>query len=87
MRKRPEFGVSTNSDVYIYSGSLIKTIARAIMLFLITFLLLTPVVICILVDNIPARIFIIITSTALYLMALSRLARTKMIELTLAGAT
>jgi hypothetical protein len=87
MTKRPEFGVSTNSNVYIYYGSLIKTIARAIMLFLITFLLLTPVVICILVDNIPARILIIVTSTALYLMALSRLTRTKMIELTLAGAT
>lgn len=57
------------------------------MLFLITFLLLTPVVICILVDNTPARILIIITSTALYLMALSRLTRTKMLELTLAGAT
>ena len=87
MRKRPGFGVSTNSGVYIYSGSLIKTIARAIMLFLITFLLLTPVVICILVDNVPARILVIIASTALYLMALSHLTRTKMIELTLAGAT
>jgi hypothetical protein len=86
-RTRPGFGVSTNSDVYIYSGSLIKTIARAIMLFLITFLLLTPVVICILVDNAPARILIIITFTALYLTALSRLTRTKMLELTLAGAT
>jgi hypothetical protein len=87
MKKRPEFGVSTNSDVYIYSGSLIKTIATAIMLSLITFLLLTPVVICIFVDNIPARILIIITSTAIFLMALSRLTRTKMLELTLAGAT
>jgi hypothetical protein len=57
------------------------------MLFLITFLLLTPVVICILVDGIPARIIVIITSTVLYLMSLSHLTRTKMIELTLAGAT
>ena len=57
------------------------------MLLLITFLLLTPVVICILVDDIPARILIIITSTVLYLMVISRLTRTKMIEMILAGAT
>ncbi len=40
---------------------MIKDIASSLMLFLITFLLLTPVVICMFVDSIPARILIIIT--------------------------
>jgi len=57
------------------------------MLFLVTFLLLTPVVVCILVDSIAARILIIVISTAFYLTVLSRLTKSRMIELILAGAT
>ena len=66
---------------------MIKAIATGLMLFLIIFLLLMPVVICILVDSIGARVFVIIMSTACYLAILSRLTRSRMIELTLAGAT
>ncbi len=79
--------MSANPSVFIYSGRLIKAIAKAIMLFLITFLLLTPVVVCILVDNILARILIIIISIACYLTILARLTKSRMIELILAGAT
>lgn len=57
------------------------------MLFLILFLLLTPVVICILVDGTSARIFVIIASTAFYLTVLAWLTKSRMIELILAGAT
>ncbi|KAF7502934.1 hypothetical protein GJ744_004810 [Endocarpon pusillum] len=38
--------VSTDPNVYLYSGPLIKRTAQALLLFLITLLLLIPVVIC-----------------------------------------
>ncbi|KAK4247053.1 hypothetical protein C7999DRAFT_41578 [Corynascus novoguineensis] len=79
--------ISTSPNVYISSGSLVQKLARALMLFLITFLLLAPVVVCILVRNIPARIFVVVASTALYLTVLSQLTRPRMMELILAGAT
>lgn len=79
--------MSIDPNVYIYSGFLIRGTARAIVLFLITFLLLTPVVICILVDSVWARIVVIIASMVLYLLIVSRLTDAKMIELILVGAT
>ena len=57
------------------------------MLFLMTLLLLTPVVVCIFVESVPARVFVIVVSTALYLAVLSQLTRSRMMELILAGAT
>ncbi|KAK7978777.1 hypothetical protein PG996_004828 [Apiospora saccharicola] len=57
------------------------------MLALITSLLLVPVVVCILIDSVWARICVIITSTVIYLSILSHLTKSKMIELILAGAT
>ncbi|KAI1311118.1 hypothetical protein F5Y03DRAFT_321598 [Xylaria venustula] len=86
-RESPGFGISSNSTVYIYSGKMIKGIATGLMLLLITFLLLMPVVICILIDSIVARVLIIIISTAGLLVVLSRLTKSKMMELILAGAT
>ncbi|KAH8896959.1 hypothetical protein GQ53DRAFT_890544, partial [Thozetella sp. PMI_491] len=79
--------ISTDPDMYIYSGSMIKRTARALMLMLITFLLLTPVVICILINSVWARICVIIASTVIYLSILFHLTNSKMIELILAGAT
>lgn len=79
--------LSLNPNVYVYSGPLVKRIARAIMLILITVLLLMPVVVCIIVNSMWARICVIITSTVIFLTILSRLTKSRMIELILAGAT
>ena len=57
------------------------------MLILITVLLLMPVVVCIIVNSMWARICVIIASTVVYLTILSRLTKSRMIELILAGAT
>jgi hypothetical protein len=57
------------------------------MLALITFLLLVPVIVCIIITSVWARICVIIASTVSYLAVLSRLTNAKMIELVLAGAT
>ncbi|KAK2037005.1 hypothetical protein LZ31DRAFT_589165 [Colletotrichum somersetense] len=83
----PLHDVSNDENVYIYSGSLVKQSARVLMLCLITSLILIPVVICIAVDSVVARVFVIIISTASYLSILSRLTNSKMMELILAGAT
>ncbi|CAI0654757.1 unnamed protein product, partial [Colletotrichum noveboracense] len=86
-RKSPLHDVSKDTNVYIYSGSLIKQSARALMLCLVTSLILTPVVICIAVESVVVRVFVIIISTVSYLFILSRLTNARMIELILAGAT
>ncbi|KAH8879228.1 hypothetical protein GQ53DRAFT_854994 [Thozetella sp. PMI_491] len=86
-RMLSQHNLSTDPSVYLYSGQLIKRLAKAIMLILITVLLLTPVVICILVSNVLARICVIIASVVIYLSILSRLTNSRMIELILAGAT
>ncbi|KAK1838550.1 hypothetical protein CCHR01_18822 [Colletotrichum chrysophilum] len=86
-KQSPLHDVSKDTNVYIYSGSLIKQSARALMLCLVTGLILTPVVICIVVDSVVARVFVIIISTVLYLFILSRLTNSRMMELILAGAT
>ncbi|KAK3295117.1 uncharacterized protein B0H64DRAFT_394294 [Chaetomium fimeti] len=79
--------ISTNPTVYVPSGPFINNIARALMLCLITFLLLAPVIVCILVKSFAARVVVIAVSTALYLTVLSLLTRSRMLELILAGAT
>ncbi|TPX13063.1 uncharacterized protein E0L32_006489 [Thyridium curvatum] len=85
--QRLGFDASTNPDIYLYTGSLIKSIAKGMMVLIMCFLLLTPVVICILVDRTATRISIIFMSTALFLGVLAWLTRSRMIELILAGAT
>ncbi|KAH8895992.1 hypothetical protein GQ53DRAFT_779302 [Thozetella sp. PMI_491] len=79
--------LSTDPDMYIYSGSLIKTIARTVMLMLITTVLLMPVVICIFTNSVWARVCVIIVSTISYLLVLSKLTDMKTTKLILAGAT
>ncbi|KAK1965460.1 hypothetical protein LY78DRAFT_637519 [Colletotrichum sublineola] len=86
-RKGPLHDRSNDSNVYIYSGTLVKQTARAVMLCLITSLILIPVIICIAVNSVVARVAIILLSTVLYLSILSRLTSAKMMELILAGAT
>ncbi|KAK0739046.1 hypothetical protein B0T21DRAFT_285004, partial [Apiosordaria backusii] len=85
--KDPGFEISSNPHVYIYSGGMIRRIAMGLLLLLITSLILTPVVVCDLVDDMPARITIITASTLCYLTVLSRLTKSRTIELILAGAT
>ncbi|KAI0419438.1 hypothetical protein F5X98DRAFT_335120 [Xylaria grammica] len=86
-KKVPNRNGSTNSNVYLYSGPLIKRTAQAIMLIIITFLLLLPVILCLMISGIWGRICVITTSTIIYLFVLSLLTRSKMMELIVAGAT
>jgi len=73
--------------VYIYSGSLIKQTARVLLLLLITVLLLIPVIICNIIKTFSIRIVIVMASTIFFLLILSRLAKSRTIELIIAGAT
>ena len=79
--------MSTDPDVYLHRGSLIKGTAKALMLFLITLLLLTPVVVCIAIDDVKVRISVIVVYIVIFLLILSRLTDAKLKELVLAGAT
>ncbi|KAI0401134.1 hypothetical protein F4802DRAFT_582041 [Xylaria palmicola] len=86
-RSLPSHNVSADANVYIYSGSLIRRIARVLLLVLISFLLLLPVTICTTTTSMVVRLFIIILSTAVYLAILSALTKARTFELILAGAT
>ncbi|KAL0932610.1 uncharacterized protein CTRU02_211573 [Colletotrichum truncatum] len=86
-RKSPLHNVSNDANVYIYSGSLVKGSARALMLCLATGLILIPVIICLAVDSAVARVLVIILSTVSFLSVLSQLTNARMMELVLAGAT
>lgn len=80
-------GLSNDANVYLYSGHLIKRVAKALLLFLITLLLLMPVVICNIIGAISIRIVVVMASTISYLLILSGLTESKTMELILAGAT
>ncbi|KAI1776945.1 hypothetical protein F4818DRAFT_412368 [Hypoxylon cercidicola] len=79
--------VSRNEDVYIYSGPLIKYIARVVLLLVISLLLLTPIVVCNAVLSLSGRIWVVAFSTMAYLLVVSALAKSRTIELIVAGAT
>jgi hypothetical protein len=79
--------VSNNPDVYIYSGTLIKRMARTLLLSLITMLLLLPVIICNIIQTLLARIVVVMASTVSYLTILGALTQSRTMELTIAGAT
>lgn len=85
--KNDHHNLSIDPNVYLYSGHLIKRIARMLLLLLITSLLLMPVVICNVTNTTSIRIVIIMISTMVYLAILSELTRSKTMELVLAGAT
>lgn len=57
------------------------------LLFLITLLLLMPVVICNIINTISVRIVIVMISTVSYLLILSGLTKLRTTELMLAAAT
>ncbi|KAH6696606.1 hypothetical protein BKA61DRAFT_623295 [Leptodontidium sp. MPI-SDFR-AT-0119] len=86
-RKSRFHDISIDANVYIYSGPLTKRAARALLLFLITLLLLMPIVICKSISTISIRIIVITISTVSYLLILSWLTKSRTIELVLAGAT
>lgn len=79
--------VSTDADVFIYSGPWIKRIARALMLSLVTILLLMPIVVCNILTSTQSRIIVVMISTLCYLLFLARMTRSKTIELIVAGTT
>ena len=79
--------MSNDPNVYIYSGTLIQRIARALLLLLITLLLLMPIVVCNIISTTSIRILVVIVSTISYLLVLSLLTKSRSIELILAGAT
>jgi hypothetical protein len=79
--------ISTDANVFIYSGSLIRRIAKGLLLSLIALLLILPVVVCNAVQTTSTRIAVVVLSTIFYLLALSVLTKSKTMELIVATAT
>ena len=85
--KDSHYDLSKDPNVYLYSGRLIKRIARVLLLSLITSLLLMPVIICNMTDTTSIRIVIVMVSTIIYLSILAELTQSRTMELVVAGAT
>lgn len=79
--------ISTDGNVFIYSGSLIRRIAKGLLLSSIALLLILPVAICNAVRTTSTRIAIVVLSTIVYLVALSVLTKSKTMKLIVATAT
>ncbi|EXA44297.1 hypothetical protein FOVG_05769 [Fusarium oxysporum f. sp. pisi HDV247] len=84
---RSSENISNDPHVQIFSRSSTMRVARAILSPLIVFLLLAPVVICNMIDSQPARLAIMIISTAAFVCCMSLLTNAKTVELAVAGAT
>ncbi|KAK5693657.1 hypothetical protein LTR97_010226 [Elasticomyces elasticus] len=87
IRKSQHYDVSTDSNVYIHSGMLIKRTARLLLLILVTLMLLMPAVVCTLVSAAATRTLVIASSTVLYLVILLELTNPRIVEVMVAGAT
>lgn len=83
----PSHDISRDSNVYIFSGSLIGRITRTLILSIIIFLLLAPVLVCNALTSTMSRIITIVISTIVFLSTLSSLTRARTVETFLAGAT
>ncbi|KAH8689812.1 hypothetical protein BGW36DRAFT_389784, partial [Talaromyces proteolyticus] len=80
-RENPAHEVSTDSNVYIYSGSLTKQIAHAILLSATAFLLLVPAIACSTTTSTAFRMIIIIVSNLVFLFAMSNFCKPNSTEL------
>lgn len=83
----PGHDISNDPNIYIYSGPLLRYLTSAILLFMVSSLLLTPVIICNAMTSVSLKILVIVISMVLYLFVLTALTRSKTPELILAGAT
>jgi len=85
--QRRSFDISSDAHVYIYSGSLIRRVARMVFVISMTLLLLTPVVICNFINDTTSRIIVIIISNIVIQTVLCSLAKSRTIEIFVAAAT
>ncbi|KAM5354761.1 hypothetical protein ACJ41O_001408 [Fusarium nematophilum] len=79
--------VSKDENVFIFSNSVIRNVAKLLVLVLLIVMLVAPLVICNYVEDNSVRIGIIIGFLALLLIILSLLFKPKTIEMLVVGAT
>lgn len=66
---------------------MIKRIAKALIISLITLLLLLPIIVCNVITDAVVRIVIVMAATVFYLIVLSDLTKAKTMELVIAATT
>ncbi|KAK4233730.1 caspase domain-containing protein [Achaetomium macrosporum] len=79
--------ISRDPHVHIFSKTAISRSSRILMIPFITTLLIAPVVICNSLNNLLARLIVIVLSTSGFISVLSGLTRARTVELVIAGAT
>ncbi|KAI0384133.1 caspase domain-containing protein [Hypomontagnella monticulosa] len=80
-------GISQDPNIHIFPSSLLGVTVYTFVVPLISILLLTPVIICNFVNDLSARLVIVVLATMGFTIALSGLTKTRTVELIIAGAT
>jgi hypothetical protein len=73
--------------MHIFSEGLIRTLSRTVLAVVVATVLLVPVVLISLVQSQPARLGLVVLANALFVAILSLLARQRVGEVFVAGAT
>ncbi|KAK3369082.1 hypothetical protein B0T24DRAFT_631648 [Lasiosphaeria ovina] len=85
--KRSQPNISKDPNVYIYSKPSTNSAARTLLTPFIICVLLAPVAICNAIGNPTGRLLVVTAATTVFVMALSLLTKSKVVELAVAGAT
>jgi hypothetical protein len=85
--QRPQFDLSRDPNVLIFSSTLLKRITRGLIAWVVVLVLLVPVIAISAVERIAIRMGIIVVASAVVIMMLALMTKIKTWEMFLGGAT
>jgi hypothetical protein len=85
--QRPQFDLSRDPNVLIFSSTLLKRITRGLIAWVVVLVLLVPVIAISAVERVAIRMGIIVVASAVAIMMLALMTKIKTWEMFLGGAT
>jgi hypothetical protein len=85
--QRPQFDLSRDPNVLIFSSTLLKRITRGLIAWVVVLVLLVPVIAISAVERAAIRMGIIVVASAVVIMMLALTTKIKTWEMFLGGAT
>jgi hypothetical protein len=85
--QRPQFDLSRDPNVLIFSSTLLKRITRGLIAWVVVLILLVPVIAISAVERLAIRMGIIVVASAVIIMMLTLMTKIKTWEMFLGGAT
>jgi hypothetical protein len=85
--QRPQFDLSRDPNVLIFSSTLLKRITRGLIAWVVVLVLLVPVIAISAVERVAIRMGIIVVASAVVIMMLALMTKIKTWEMFLGGVT